>query len=243
MRSLSWLFCLVATLSIWLGSGNSSLAQALEDVSGNATDITTANCSAGACTPAGPNGGAGPNPATIAASVSLCQVGGVLRGMGTGTGFQFGKTYISLLYKNGNVTTCSRFPDDVPPTLANASNPDSRVDNDFASMMLGIWQVKPDGSATLVVAKQAPATGLRNYKTVSVREIQLAQPASPVYRPDLDPAPQLNALRACGSLALGPACYNVCDTLCAKNWPTCNLEPGLKELVCGPLPTPAPQPQ
>jgi hypothetical protein len=101
------------------------------------------------------------------------------------------------------VKTCSRFPATVFPTLENAANPLSGVDNDFASMMLGFWKVYPDGSATLDVAKQATISGLNNYFTVSVREIQ--PPNLTCFNCGLDPAPQLNALRACGALTVTQA--------------------------------------
>lgn len=147
------------------------------------------------------NGGAGPNPDKIAASVEMCESGGTLTVRGSGSGFRFGGTYISLIYFNPNTNTCARFPDNVPPTLANATNPLSGVDNDFASMMLGVWTVLPDGSAFLNVTKQKTLTGLGNYGSVSVREVQ------PINRDFVnvnnDPAPQLNALRACGRLEKG----------------------------------------
>jgi hypothetical protein len=172
--------------------------------------ISTANCngSGGLCQ-ASPacNNGAGPNPANIQASVTLCETRpggtlldspvGTLRIRGTGTGFQFGKTYVSLLYLNGNPATCSRFPAGVPPTLQNLS----QADSDFASMHLGFWVVNPDGSATLTLDKEATLTGLNKYQTVSVREMQ--PPNAVCYNCALDPAPQLNALRACGALTVG----------------------------------------
>lgn len=248
-------FCVFASALIGIGSGPSARAQTepLQNVSGT-SDVLTSNCSGGACQANGDNGGAGPNPVNITATVSLCQANGVLRGVGIGRGFQPGKTYISLLYKNGNVTTCSRFPEGVDASLANASNPQSGVDNDFASMMLGIWQVRPDGSATLIVMKDAPVPGLQNYKTVSVREMQLTQPASPLFKPDRDPAPQLNALRACGSLEtrtnrLEAGDYpcsvtEVCSSLCANNQAVCDVisqmsDPtGNKPNLCDPLAPP-----
>jgi hypothetical protein len=84
----------------------------------------------------------------------------------------------------------------VSPTLQNLA----QADSDFASMHLGFWVVKPDGTATLIVDKQAPLTGLNNYKTVSVREMQ--SPNVACYDCGNDPAPQLNALRACGALTV-----------------------------------------
>lgn len=121
---------------------------------------------------------------------------GTLRVRGSGTGFQFGKTYVSLLYLNGNTATCSRFPAGVAPTLQNLP----QADSDFASMHLGFWVVSTDGSATLTVDKQATVTGLDKYKTVSVREMQ--SPNAACYDCGNDPAPQLNALRACGALTV-----------------------------------------
>lgn len=174
--------------------------------------IATANCngSGGLCQPAPAcNNGGGPNPVNIQASVTLCETrpfgkeinpntpsSGILRVRGTGTGFQFGKTYVSLLYLNGNTATCSRFPAGVSPTLENLP----QADSDFASMHLGFWVVSPDGSAILAVDKQATVTGLSSYKTVSVREMQ--SPNLACFNPALDPAPQLNALRACGALTV-----------------------------------------
>jgi hypothetical protein len=115
---------------------------------------------------------------------------------GSGAGFQFGKTYVSLLYLNPNTATCSRFPAGVAPTLQNLA----QADSDFASMHLGFWVVLPDGTAILTVDKQATVTGLHNYKTVSVREMQ--SPNVACYDCGNDPAPQLNALRACGALTV-----------------------------------------
>ena len=177
---------------------------------GNGT-ISTANCanpspSPGGLCQAAPacNNGAGPNPANIQATVELCEARplgadlgpGILRVRGTGTGFQFGKTYVSLLYLNGNTATCSRFPAGVSPTLQNLL----LADSDFASMHLGFWVVLPDGTATLAVEKEATLTGLYNYHTVSVREMQ--PPNAACFNCGLDPAPQLNALRACGALTV-----------------------------------------
>lgn len=184
----------------------------LDYFSGQAT-ISTGNCNSSSSTPPGlcqpapaPNGGAGPNPDIIEARVMLCetrttsQVGsGQLTVVGGGTGFKFGKTYVSLLYKNPSVSTCSRFPAGVDATLENTTNPLSGVDNDFASMHLGFWVVSPDGSATLNVTKQATLTGLNDYATVSVREMQ---PLNEYFDRTRDPAPQLNALRACGALTV-----------------------------------------
>lgn len=222
------LFLICATFTLLLGIAGSAFAQApLVNVSATA-QVTTGACSGsgGACQQSGCNNGAGPNPQTISATVSLCQVNGVLRVVGVGNGFTFGKgkVYVSLLYKNGNTATCSRFPNGVAATRDNATNPASGVDNDFASMMLGVWQVLPDGSAKLIVSKEAPVPGLQNYGTVSVREVQLTQVANACYRPDLDPAPQLNALRACGGLVLGPPCAanDVCTSLCAVDPRICD---------------------
>ena len=178
--------------------------------SSGTASISTANCSgAGGLCQAAPacNNGAGPNPANIQATVTLCEqrldapggVGTVLTVRGTGTGFQFGKTYVSLLYLNGNTATCSRFPAGVPPTLQNLP----QADSDFASMHLGFWVVKPDGTAILAVDKEATVTGLYNYHTVSVREMQ--PPNVACFDCGNDPAPQLNALRACGALTVAPA--------------------------------------
>jgi hypothetical protein len=107
--------------------------------------------------------------------------------------------YISLLYKNSTVSTCSRFPAGMTPYLQNIPFADS----DFASMMLGFWQVNTNGTATLTVNKQATVTGLDNYSTISVREMQPVNTGC--FQCLLDPAPQLNALRACGTLTVTPA--------------------------------------
>ncbi len=218
------------TLTYWSGqatittancSGSGGLCQGgdpstCNNNGGPANGANGANGSATSCLPC--NNGAGPNPAAspgpaINASVSICElrvtnssgyggVGSVLKVTGTGTGFQPGHTYVSLLYQNPNTATCSRFPAGVPPTLENATNPLSGVDNDFASMHLGFWvrdpEPNPTGHATLNVVKQATLTGLNNYTTVSVREMQ--PPNTTCFNCGLDPAPQLNALRACGPL-------------------------------------------
>lgn len=184
---------------------------------GNAGDIRTTNCNSTTSTPPGLcqpapacNGGAGPNPDNIQASVELCEASatnslgggprlGTLVGSGTGTGFRPGVTYISLIYLNGNTATCSRFPFGVPATLQNLP----RADSDFASMFLGFWKVDANGVGTLTVAKQATLLGLNNYGSISVRETQLPNVAC--YDCGNDPAPQFNALRACGTLTVGPS--------------------------------------
>ena len=203
------LSCALLSMSVFLlGSAQVALTQEITKpsvYSGQAT-ITTANCSGsgGLCQGAPAcNNGAGPNPDNIQASVTLCEVGGlggILSVTGRGTGFQFGKAYVSLLYLNGNTATCSRFPAGVTPTLENLQ----RADSDFASMHLGFWVVRPDGSATLKVTKQATVSGLQNYHTVSVREMQ--PPNLACFNSGFDPAPQLNALRACGSLTVAQGC-------------------------------------
>lgn len=217
MTPAGYLLAAIIALVLLLGSSQFAFAEgpSVWFYSGQAPNITTANCSgsAGLCQAAPAcNNGAGPNPATIQASVTLCetrvgngsggQIGTVLTVSGTGTGFQFGKAYVSLLYLNPNTATCSRFPAGVSATLQNIL----QADSDFASMHLGFWVVKPDGSATLNVVKQATVTGLSNYKTVSVREMQ--PPNVACYDCGNDPAPQLNALRACGALTVNvvPAC-------------------------------------
>lgn len=233
MRGLKWIHSLFGICSLLVGSAQVVLTQTptppptigtpapLEYFSGQAT-ITTGNCNRsssappGLCQPAPAcNGGAGPNPDNIEVRVALCETrtkttpagGGQLTVVGQGTGFQFGKTYVSLLYRNPNVATCSRFPAGVDPTVENTTNPLSGVDNDFASMHLGFWRVSPDGSATLNVTKQATVSGLSDYKTVSVREIQAVNAAC--FDRGLDPAPQLNALRACGPLTVVRATSNL----------------------------------
>lgn len=234
--------CLISAL--YLGTAGAAFAQATQNISAVA-EVTTGACSGAACKAGDCNNGAGPNPASISVTVSLCQVNGVLRGVGTGQGFQFGRTYVSLLYKNPNTGTCSRAPDNLTP-LPLTSAADPSVDSDFASMMLGIWVVSPDGSGILIVNKEAPVSGLQNYRTVSVREMQV--PNAACYRADLDPAPQLNALRACGSLQFGPACAaaNVCEALCAANTRVCETIKFIGSLfgntmnLCEPVPSPTP---
>lgn len=208
------------TLALLLASAPTGLTQPapttptpppVNTYSSGTASISTANCSgAGGLCQGAPacNNGAGPNPANIQASVTVCETVpfgtaysgpaavGTLTIRGTGTGFQFGKTYVSLLYLNGNTATCSRFPAGVPPTLQNLP----QADSDFASMHLGFWVVQPDGTATLTVNKEATVTGLYNYNTVSVREMQ--PPNAACFNCALDPAPQLNALRACGALTV-----------------------------------------
>jgi len=223
----------IVSLTLLLESAQLGVAQTS---SGQAT-ITTANCSVagGLCQSGDPstcnngqgpnngagtgncppcNNGSGPNPANIQATVRVCEarvanaVGILLEAHGTGTGFQFGKTYVSLLYFNGNTATCSRFPAGVAPTLQNLP----LADSDFASMHLGFWVVKSDGTATLDVVKEATVTGLSNYHTVSVREMQ--PPNLVCFNCGLDPAPQLNALRACGPLTVTTGCNPQCKVLC-----------------------------
>jgi hypothetical protein len=189
------------------------IGAAVQIYSGTAT-INTANCSGtGGLCQASPacNGGAGGNPDNITARVDLCEVAasvdsdGVLRNIGTltvrgtGSGFRPGVTYVSLLYKNSNTATCSRFPAGVAPTLQNMA----QADSDFASMHLGFWVIDASGNGTLTVDKEATIPGLNKYATVSVREMQPPNPAC--YNCGNDPAPQLNALRACGALTVTPA--------------------------------------
>ena len=212
----------ILTLTLLLASAQLGLAQVTIQIwSGQAT-VSTANCnSSGGICQGNPacNNGAGPNPDTIQATVTLCEVSvdsssnsvetacvsglpcpnrktGTLTVRGTGSGFRPGVTYVSLLYQNPNTATCSRFPAGVAPTLQNLA----QADSDFASMHLGFWVVKDDGTATLTVDKEATLQGLNNYKTVSVREMQ--PPNAACFNCGLDPAPQLNALRACGALTV-----------------------------------------
>jgi hypothetical protein len=231
----------VVSLTLLLGSVQVGVDQTgIQNWFGQAT-ISTENCSGagGLCQGGDPtacsggpgpncpacNNGAGPNPAAtgpnptpIQATVTLCEsrVGGVgtLAISGTGTGFVFGKTYVSLLYFNGNTATCSRFPATTPPTPPTLQNI-PLADNDFGSMHLGFWVVNPDGSgrATLNVVKQATVSGLNNYKPVSVREMQ--PPNLQCFNCGLDPAPQLNALRACGALTVVQGgCTLLCPPYC-----------------------------
>lgn len=207
----------VTTVAVLLGSTGPGVAQDPPGTVNPGTvifntfsqgTIDTSNCNKsttyppGVCQSGNDNGGAGPNLDNIQASVSLCEVDGRLTGSGSGTGFIFGKTYVSLIYRNGNVATCSRSPDDLTP-LALTSAADPRVDSDFGSMMLGFWVVKPDRSATLTIAKQATLIGIQNYGSVSVREVQAPHRSFNVLN---DPAPQINALRACGSLKVVGTC-------------------------------------
>lgn len=253
MKCLQWIVRGFAAFALVIGTASPAFAQGpLENISA-VVEVTAAACSGTGCQPAttptpGPtpgapasgqcNNGAGPNPVKIEATVSLCQVNGVLRGIGRGINFEVGKTYVSLLYKNPDTGTCSRAPSTpgfTPLLLQNAADPS--VDSDFASMMLGIWVVAPDGTGTLIVNKQAPVTGLQNYRTVSVREVQAPNVAC--YQAGFDPAPQLNALRACGLISFGPACSitNVCDSLCLYGAKVC-VGDILKQYtaVCDPLP-------
>ena len=73
-------------------------------------------------------------------------------------------------------------------------------------MFLGFWvrdpEPNPTGHATLHVDKTATALGLNNYTTLSVRETQ--PPNMACYDCGNDPAPQFNALRACGALNVVP---------------------------------------
>lgn len=230
---VAFLLTTIVALALWLGSAPVGLADApqVSYYSGAAPNILTTNCNTGStnpllnglCQPAPAcNNGAGPNPLPgtgITASVSLCetrvgngsggQVGVLLRGTGSGKGFQFGKTYISLAYFNGNTHTCSRFRDGVPATLQNLPQGDS----DFGSMMLGFWVVDQNGNGTLTVNKQATVTGLQNYGSVSVREIQ--PPNTACYDCGNDPAPQFNALRACGALTVTQGTQAQCLISCA----------------------------
>jgi hypothetical protein len=223
MRTFKCFFSVFTTSVLLLGSAHRGTTDGPPlvgtDVAARATTISTGNCNQATTTPAGLcqaapacNGGAGPNPDDIRATIVLCEYNGTLTVTGTGTGFRFGTPYVSLIYKNGNTATCSRFPPGVDATVENATNPLSGVDNDFASMHLGFWIVKSDGSALLRTVKQATVLGLQNYGSVSVREMQ--PPNTSCYMPDRDPAPQLNALRACGSLTIeGPCGPDPCDAL------------------------------
>lgn len=236
MKRFMWNSRALLTAGLRLGTASAGFAQATVDTSAVVT-VTAGACTTpanGACKPNDANGGAGPNPANIEATISLCQVNGQLRGVGKGVRFEFGKTYVSLLYKNDDAATCSRAPRELTPlALTNVADP--RVDSDFASMMLGVWIVAPDGTGTLIVNKQAPVTGLQNYRTVSVREMQVPDVLK-YYRADLDPAPQFNALRACGSMTFGSACSpkDVCASLCIPKIEFCPVT--VFDPVCAPVP-------
>jgi hypothetical protein len=218
VRGFKSILCFLGILALLLGI-LPERARAEQYYYGQASTIQTSNCNSstsvppGLCQPASAcNNGAGPNPDNIKASITLYETpnylcdgsAGTLTVSGTGTGFRFGATYVSLIYLNGTVSTCSRFPVGMAPTLQNIPN----ADNDFASMHLGFWVVLPDGSATLNVVKQPTVKGLNNYQTVSVREMQ--PPNVSCFNYSLDPAPQLNALRACGLLTVtsSPATCN-----------------------------------
>ena len=203
---ITFLLTAAVSLTFLLGSARLGVAQGrIQFWSGQAT-ISTANCSGagGLCQPAPAcNNGAGPNPDTISASVTLCEVSvqvqpiqnsstwvgsGTLAGRGAGTGFRFGATYISVISFDSDTATCGS---------------GTHLKTDVYSTVLGIWKVNPDGTATLSVDTQATVWGLNKYGTVSVREMQ--PPNATCFNCGLDPAPQLNALRACGALTITPA--------------------------------------
>jgi hypothetical protein len=176
--------------------------------------LTTANCSTspGLCQQNNPSqpGGNNDNPfTTITATMVFADNGTTLTGYGVGTGFVPGRSYVSLVYLNPNVQTCSRFPAGQQALTSNIAN----ADNDFASMYLGMWSVDNNGYGSFQVFpnKPTPVGGTRlggfpAYGTVSVREILggvLDGQTNPIVsniQAGKDIPPNIFALRACGSL-------------------------------------------
>lgn len=97
--------------------------------------------------------------------------------MGTATGLDPTKAYLSLLYDNGSIPG--------GPNACEASQPDPLTG---AQMVVGVWSVNPDGTGSLFVRKTgASYVALSQVRTISIRQIGV---------PD--------NLRACGEIARNP---------------------------------------
>lgn len=212
------LLALVLLAAVPLGGSPSANANFVTRTSFVSTDFCNdpANpvtaAPAGLCQPNNPSQPGGNNPSFITATITMVDNGITLKAVGSGTGFTFGRTYVSLLYLNPTVQTCSRFPKGQPAQTVNAANADS----DFNSMFVGFWEVEPDGTATLNEApgKLSPlgnpnvggTRGLPAYGTVSVREAAggaLAGQTNAIatnVSGGADVPPNIFALRACGVL-------------------------------------------
>lgn len=98
--------------------------------------------------------------------------------MGTATGLDPTKAYVSLLYDNGS------FPGG--PAACEPSTPDPLTG---AQMFVGAWVVNADGTGSLFVRKTGPPyVPLSQVRTISIRQLPV------------DP----DNLRACGEIATNP---------------------------------------
>ena len=176
--------------------------------------LSGANCATppgGLCQQYNPSQPGGSNDpfAPISATMVFADNGTTLTGYGVGTGFLPGRSYVSLIYLNPNVQTCSRFPAGQPATTTNTAN----ADNDFASMYLGMWSVDNNGNGSFQVFPNKPTPvggtslgGFPAYGTVSVREILggVANNQATAIVTNIsggkDVPPNIFALRACGAL-------------------------------------------
>lgn len=174
--------------------------------------LSTANCAAagGLCQRNNPGQPAGNNTdPDINATMVFADDGTTLTGYGVGSGFVPGRSYVSLIYLNPNVATCSRFPAGQSATTTNIAN----ADNDFASMYLGMWSVDDNGFGSFQVFPNKPTPiggtslgGFAAYGTVSVRELlggvydNQTNPIVNNITAGKDIPPNVFALRACGSL-------------------------------------------
>lgn len=177
--------------------------------------VTTDNCDdlGGQCRPAPfTNAGAGPNPDFLEAMITLVDDGSILTATGTGTGFRTDAIgYVSLIYTNPQVASCSRFPPEQAAHTVNTRN----GDNDYVSMFVGRWVLDPDTdndgrtTGTLNAVKPTPlgsmadgsaqgGGGLAAYQTLGIREPSGFSDDFIFITNDLPP--MINPLRACGAL-------------------------------------------
>src|SRR5437867_4414688 len=112
----------------------------------------------------------------ITGEVFIADTGTRLRVLGLASGLNPAHSYISLIYGGGSV-----------PGGPNACEPDGTLNG--PKMVVGLWDVDPDGSGTLVVSnKTGPAyTPVTTAGTISIRDITLS-----------------GALQACGEVAVNP---------------------------------------
>ncbi len=97
--------------------------------------------------------------------------------LGTATGLDPTKTYVSLIYDNGSVPGGPMACEPTSGALA-------------GRMFIGIWTVDADGSGSLFQRKRGPAyAALSEFRTISIRQVV------PVGLPQL---------RACGEVAANP---------------------------------------
>ena len=115
---------------------------------------------------------------------------GVLTITGKGKGFEPGESYISLVYGIGSLT---KGPE--------ACEPAGGLADDL--MLVGFWDVSPDGKATLIEAGPASGASLADIGTISVRReaILFSSGRPPGFPEEIDEGPVVVfPVEACGAV-------------------------------------------